>query len=117
MIALFMFVQVQRLLDLCPTPSANGIYRITKRCQDALVALGIYFIESGLQHKQKILPYLTQLYKCLPRCQWSSAIGTLESKMIVVLKTGRFHFHKLLMCVSTLLKSVSSLCPHRNITG
>lgn len=74
------FEKVQRLLDLCPTLSANGIYRIDERSQDAVMALGIYFIESGLQHKSKILPYLTQMYKSLARCQWASTVGLKESK-------------------------------------
>ncbi|CAL8078131.1 unnamed protein product [Orchesella dallaii] len=94
------FEKVQRLLDLCPSPSANGIYRITERCQDAIVALGIYFIESGLQHKQKILPYLTQLYKSLARCQWSSTVGSLEKISLV---------EKVSFLLTTLLSDVSIL--------
>ncbi|CAG7786962.1 unnamed protein product, partial [Allacma fusca] len=63
--------KVTRLFDLCPKQSANGVFRLDERSHDAIVALGIYFIESGLQHKGQILKYLCELLKCLPRSQWT----------------------------------------------
>jgi len=62
--------KVQRLFDLCPQQSANGVFRLDERAQHAVVALGIYFLESGLQHKAHILPYLTLLFKSLLKSQW-----------------------------------------------
>ena len=41
--------QVKRLLALCPKESGNGIYRLDHRNQGAVIALGIYFLESDLQ--------------------------------------------------------------------
>ena len=41
--------QVQRLLALCPRESASGIYRLDHRGQEAIIAIGIYYLESDLQ--------------------------------------------------------------------
>ena len=79
--SLIVFLQVERLFDLCPKQSANGVFRFDDRTHEAIVALGIYFIESGLQHRDKILPYLTQLFKGLPRSQWTQQVGPNESML------------------------------------
>lgn len=64
------FPQVEKLLSLCPGESHGGVYRVDQRGQDAVVALGVYFLESGLQHEALILQYLLRLLRALPKAVW-----------------------------------------------
>jgi phosphatidylinositol 4-kinase len=46
-------MKVERLLDLCPRETTKG-FRFDKRGQDAVIALGIFYLESGLQVKSSL---------------------------------------------------------------
>lgn len=63
-------LQVEKLLALCPGESHGGVYRMDQRGQDAVVAVGVYYLESGLQHEATILQYLLKLLRALPKAVW-----------------------------------------------
>ncbi|XP_052243319.1 phosphatidylinositol 4-kinase alpha-like isoform X4 [Dreissena polymorpha] len=65
--------KVARIYNLCPVlgNTLTGLV-IDKRGQDAVIALGVYFLESGLQYKDVIIAYLLDILKKLPIAKWSS---------------------------------------------
>lgn len=63
-------LKVQTLFALCPAESSTGTFRLTSRDQDAVIALGVFFLESDRQHQDRILPYLEKLARGLVKAVW-----------------------------------------------
>ncbi|XP_018572269.1 phosphatidylinositol 4-kinase alpha isoform X2 [Anoplophora glabripennis] len=95
--------KVQTLYSLCPSDVQNGTLLINCRQQDAVIALGIYFLESGLQHKEKILPYLLRLAKLLEKAHWQDEIKFNPTDRIPTAE--KFSF-----CLHTLLSDIGVRC-------
>ncbi|XP_050501433.1 phosphatidylinositol 4-kinase alpha isoform X1 [Diabrotica virgifera virgifera] len=88
--------KIQTLFSLCPSDPQNGTFILSSRQQDAVIALGIYFLESDLQHKNIILPYFFKLARLIEKAQWQDEIKLNPTDRIPTAEKFSFCFHTLL---------------------
>lgn len=81
--------QLQQLFRYCPQESSAGAFYIDSRAHEAVVALGLYFLESEYQYEGLIVPYLIRLLKGLPKSIHKEEDPKLLEKKIDS-KKGRF---------------------------
>uniref|UniRef100_H3APG5 Phosphatidylinositol 4-kinase alpha n=1 Tax=Latimeria chalumnae TaxID=7897 RepID=H3APG5_LATCH len=92
--------KLQKLLCMCPV-DFHGVFQLDERRRDAVIALGIFLLESGLQHKETAVPYLLRLLKGLPKVQWiEENSGRKCKELLPVAETFSF-------CLVTLLSDVA----------
>uniref|UniRef100_A0A8C0J295 1-phosphatidylinositol 4-kinase n=1 Tax=Chelonoidis abingdonii TaxID=106734 RepID=A0A8C0J295_CHEAB len=92
--------KVQKLLCMCPV-DFHGIFQLDERRRDAVIALGIFLIESDLQHKDSVVPYLLRLLRGLPKVQWIEESTARKGRgMLPVAENFSF-------CLVTLLSDVA----------
>uniref|UniRef100_A0A8K9UAQ6 Phosphatidylinositol 4-kinase, catalytic, alpha a n=1 Tax=Oncorhynchus mykiss TaxID=8022 RepID=A0A8K9UAQ6_ONCMY len=85
---------------MCPV-DFRGVFQLDERRRDAVIALGIFLVESDLQHKDAIIPYLLGLLKGLPRVQWiEESSGSKGLEILPVAENFCF-------CLGTLLSDVA----------
>ncbi|XP_039188352.1 phosphatidylinositol 4-kinase alpha isoform X2 [Crotalus tigris] len=92
--------KVQKLLCMCPV-DIHGIFQLDERRRDAVIALGIFLIESDLQHKDSLIPYLLRLLRGLPKVQWIEESNSRTGRGILPVPEN-FSF-----CLVTLLSDVA----------
>ncbi|KAK3879548.1 hypothetical protein Pcinc_015884 [Petrolisthes cinctipes] len=97
------FEQVEKLLGECPGESHGGVFRVDQRGQDAVVALGVYLLESDHQHQAPILQYLLKLLRALPKAVWLDEKRITPADRMPVAE--RFSF-----VLTTLLTDVAARC-------
>ncbi|XP_055594149.1 phosphatidylinositol 4-kinase alpha isoform X1 [Uranotaenia lowii] len=96
--------KVQTLFRYCPQESASGVFRLDSRAQDAVIALGLYFLESDYQYEKEIIPYLLKLSKALPKAVWIDDVK--PNKIDKIPTAEKFSF-----CLNSLLSDIAVGCP------
>lgn len=99
-------LQVNLLFSHCPRENAAGVFCLDSKAQDGVLALGIYFLESGCQHDEKIVPYLIKLVKALPKVVWIDDV-VIKHQAGKIPAAERFTF-----CINTLLSDIAVHLPH-----
>ncbi|XP_064074423.1 phosphatidylinositol 4-kinase alpha isoform X1 [Vanessa tameamea] len=95
--------KVNTLFMLCPQASSSFV--VTPRNQEANIALGIYFLQSGLQHQDKLLPYFLKVLKCLTNAQFEEPMCRIKNGDRIPM-SEKFSF-----CLNTLLSDVATKQP------
>ncbi|RUS74513.1 hypothetical protein EGW08_017720, partial [Elysia chlorotica] len=59
-------------MSMCPNHNNfTGSLVLDCRGQNAIIALGVYLLESGLQHKDVIIKYLLMILEKMPNSDWA----------------------------------------------
>jgi len=95
----------KQLYSKCPQPAegggASGSYVLSSKNQDAVLSLGIFFLESGFLHCDKILDYLLGLERGLASASFPDELPLDKSARIPPAETFSFSLNTLLNDIAT----------------
>jgi len=93
----------EMLFSKCPQPSeqSQGLYVLSQINQKAVIALGIYYEQSGFMHTDKILDYFLALEKNLAKAVFSDEQRVNCTSRIPPAETFSFTFNTLLNDIAT----------------
>jgi len=95
----------RQLFSKCPQPSegggASGSFILSSKNQDAVLSLGIFFLESGFLHCEKILDYLLGLERGLASAIFPDELPMDKSAKIPPAETFSFSLNTLLNDIAT----------------
>ncbi|XP_041971459.1 phosphatidylinositol 4-kinase alpha isoform X3 [Aricia agestis] len=95
--------KVNTLFMLCPQASSSLV--VNPKSQEASIALGLYFLQSGLQHQDKLLPYFIKILKCLTNAEFEEPLCRNDNADRIPM-SEKFSF-----CLNTLLSDVATKQP------
>lgn len=101
----------KQLFANCPQPqSDHGPFVLTSRHQEAVLALGVYYLESGFKHEDRILEYLFSLVRGLATAQFPDELPLDRTSKLPPAEIFAFS-------VVTLLNDVASRHPSSEQVG
>ncbi|KAH7939075.1 hypothetical protein HPB52_005251 [Rhipicephalus sanguineus] len=95
--------KVAKVMAACPVEMSRGVFRIDQRGQDATMSLCVYLVESGFQHRERIVPYLMKLLRGLLKASFVEEVKYEPDERIPVRE--RFCF-----LLQTVLSDVAYFC-------
>lgn len=92
--------KVAKVMAACPTELSRGVFRIDQRGQDAVMSLCVYLVESGFQHRERIVPYLMKLLRGLLKASFVEEVKYEPDERLPVRERFCFLLHTVLSDVA-----------------
>ncbi|KAH7932980.1 hypothetical protein HPB49_006149 [Dermacentor silvarum] len=92
--------KVAKVMAACPVELSRGVFRIDQRGQDAVMSLSVYLVESGFQHRERIVPYLIKLLRGLLKASFVEEVKYEPDERLPVRERFCFLLHAVLSDVA-----------------
>ncbi|ESO09799.1 hypothetical protein HELRODRAFT_194993 [Helobdella robusta] len=99
--------KVKRIISLCPAIKTNTAFRFDQRGQSAIIALGVFYLESNQQYSQLILPYLLMVLDNLHKALWIDGDGGIQIRKLPMSECFSFAFHTLMSDIASSNSGIS----------